>query len=562
MTDRPAVEPEVERRLGAAARAYELPAGDVDAVLRRGRRRATSRHRALAAVSIAALVGATLAGVDRLGGDAETNVASGTGVVRGEVGVVWRQVSPASGLGYSSAADANAPLYALSTAPGQADLRAGAVPPRVVWRSEDGVEWTALSALDQDLFLSDLSADGDRVYAVGTGPATAAVGARRPVSPLLVGWSDDGARTWQRTRLPLDLDAIAARSLRSGVVDTEVAAGPHGTVVVGVLDAALDVTAALPAGATAPHGWSSTAAGVDLLGPDRGPVCPEGTSPPKDDGPAPDVGQAPGEAQPLWCMRDDDERPVMVTPQDARGVTASYSWAELGVDGDLLRAVRRQPVAYFAPPGSDRFERVELPALASVQGTVLLDASDAGFDLVTTTTDGSLRGDSTGTVAILTSADGRSWGASQAAPAGGQLWAAAAGRVGSVVTIVAQRDSGAVVLRADGAGGWTTTSLTDAVDPDARGDRPVHVMSAGIGPFGVVAAVAVESRREGPVEQRVVVSRDGLVWDDAAVAELAGRPVRNVIRAAVVGERATVAVSVVAPDGDRPLQVVLVGTPD
>lgn len=76
----------------------------------------------------------------------------------------------------------------------------------------------------------------------------------------------------------------------------------------------------------------------------------------------------------------------------------------------------------------------------------------------------------------------------------------------------------------------------------------------------MVAAVAVASER-GTADQRVLVSRDGRTWDDAGIEELAGRPVRSVIRAGVVGDRATVSVSVTPQVGDRPEQLVLVGAP-
>ncbi|MGH9154889.1 MAG: hypothetical protein ACRD1K_03345 [Acidimicrobiales bacterium] len=152
---------------------------------------------------------------------------------------------------------------------------------------------------------------GDRLYAVGTGQATAAVGGR-PVSDLLVGWSDDAGRSFQRSRLPVDLAAVAARTTRFSVGESEVAAGPTGTVVVARLYAQLNLNGLLPAGATAPNGWATSATGVDLLGPGIPPPCPDpkghvteatlvAPEPPPMKGPAevgptrcPDPGAAPG----------------------------------------------------------------------------------------------------------------------------------------------------------------------------------------------------------------------------------------------------------------------------
>lgn len=554
MTDRLAADPGPELDLGSAACAYDLPAGDVDAVLRRAHRRTSRRHRFLAVVSVVALVTTAAVSVDLLDGEAgRTTVSSGTALVRGEVGVTWRAVTPAAGLGFATDIGSGLPLYALSTAPGQADVNAPNTP-RVVWRSDDGVEWTSVSNLDGDLFASDLSARDERVYAVGTGPATAAVGAgNQRVSPLLVGWSDDGARTWQRARLPVDLEAIAARSVRSTVRSTAVAAGPTGTLVVGVLDATLDVRASLPAGVTAPDGWASSPTGVDLVGPDIGAGCPEGKYEPGEG--EPEFVDPTGEVHPTWCTEDAATRSGMVvSPQDARGVTASYTWEQLGVDGDLLRAVRRQPVAFFAPSGSDRFDRVELPAVSDLQGQLILDASDAGFQLVASTADRV----GTASVVLLTSADGRSWSAADGV---GDGYAAAAGRTGGVTTIVAQRQGGPVVLRADGAGGWTTLPLTGVLDAGPHAET--HLQAAAVGPFGIVAAVVVapDGFPGGLAEERIVVSRDGATWDVLDAAELAGRPVRGIIRAAVAGDRALVTLSTTANDGSRPEQLVLVGTP-
>lgn len=544
----PAPDPDLD----GAARAYDVPAGDVGAVLHRAHRRATRRNRALAALSVMSLVATAAVGVDLLDGERPTTLSSGAPVVRGSVGMEWRVVTPASGLGFAASdAGSSLPLYAVSTAPGQAEVGAAAGRSDVVWRSDDGVEWTSVSVLDRDLFASDLSSRDDRVYAVGTGPATAAAG--RPVSPLLVGWSDDGARTWERAALPIDLAAVASRTTRSAVRSTAVAAGPAGTVVVGVLDASLDVARSLPAGVSAPHGWAYSTTGVDLLGPDRGAVCPQPESAPA---PAKEAGTDPtGEVQPAWCPAGDGSREgAVVSAQDARGVTASFTWEQLGVDGDLLRAVRRQLVAFAAPPGSDRFERLEVPDVAHVQGPVLLDASEDGFQVVATTAAGIAEPQ----LVVLASPDGRSWTAGEPLPAG---WAAAAGRVGGVTTVVAQDGRGPVLVRADGAGGWATTPLDGLLEPPA-GSR-VGLGSAAVGPFGVVASVVVApvDDRGGDLSAYVLVSRDGRGWEVVDVDELAGRPVRNVVRTAVAGDRVIVAVSVTPTSGGRPEQLVLVGTP-
>lgn len=71
--------------------------------------------------------------------------------------------------------------------------------------------------------------------------------------------------------------------------------------------------------------------------------------------------------------------------------------------------------------------------LPPVQGFLLLDATEVGFDLVTTAGEGLAAPDTTGKLSILTSTDGRSWEASETVVGAGALWATAAGRVGGAL---------------------------------------------------------------------------------------------------------------------------------
>lgn len=567
--------------LAAAARALDIPPGDPAAAMRRGGRRRQRRHRGLTGLAVVALV-ATVAGAVSVLDDPESeiSVATSAGLNRGDVGITWRAVTPESGLGYAPRIGTSAPLYALSTAAGQRELKEDV--PRVLWRSDDGIEWTAVSSSVEDLFVSDLASRDDRVYAVGTGPAGAAPAGQRPVPPLMVGWSDDGARTWDRASLPLDLQGLVSKTLRLNVASTTVASGPEGTVIAGVLDGGLDVAALLPDGATAPNGWATTATGVDVLGPARESVCPAGSLTPeammerrRDVRVITGEAEKPGEVYPTTCLPENQELSnagredfVQVPPQDARGVVASYTWEQLGVDGDLLRAVRRQPVAFAAAPGSTEFSRVDLPDLDPVGGPILLDAGGGGFDLVATTARTQTAKETDGVqLMVLHSDDGRAWTAGPAS--GASIWASAAGRVGGVPTVVGQSADGASVLRSSD-GGWTSTSLSSVMS-DTPAGADLSLMHAAIGPFGVVATVAVSrpmpeatdlaTFRPPPVDERILVSRDGATWQEYKIDDLAGRPVRNIIRVAVVGKRVAVTVSVKPESGDGPAQLVLVGTP-
>lgn len=580
MTDRSDATAPLTHDLAAAARTLDIPPGDPAAAVLRGGRRRQRQRRGFTGLAVVALV-ATVAGAVSVLDDpaAQIDVATSAGLTRDDVGVTWRAVSPESGLGYAPRIGSSTPLYALSTAAGQREVSDKT--PRVLWRSDDGVEWTAVATASDDLFVSDLVSRDDRVYAVGTGLAGASVGGKRAIPPLMVGWSDDGAKTWDKARLPLDLEGLMGKTLRLNVASSAVASGPAGTVIAGVLDGALDVPALLPAGVAAPDGWSTTATGVDILGPEKDGVCPAGTLTPEEAMArrGEDVKVVPvepagaGEVYPTTCMPENldmskmtRESMVQVSPQEARGVVASYGWDQLGVSGDLLRAVRRQPVAFFAEPGSTDFSRVDLPDLDPMSGPILLDAGDGGFDLVSTTTVSSTYREMEGVkVMVLHSDNGRSW---TAAPAtGAALWASAAGTVGGVPTVIGQSADGASMLRSTD-GGWVSASLTSVVS-DLPAGANVSLMHAAIGPFGAVATLAVQPQmseaelttRPTDIDERVLVSRDGTTWQEYKVGDLAGRPVRNIIRATVVGDRVAVTVLVKPESGEGSAQLVLVGTP-
>ncbi|HEX9968614.1 MAG TPA: hypothetical protein VGB03_00620, partial [Acidimicrobiales bacterium] len=350
--------------LGTAAERVHIRPGDLDAVVATARRRTGRRRQALAGMTAFTLLVSTAVAVRLTASDDDdgTPVATSGGARQGDVGVTWRRVDPKAGLGMARGLSDGSPLYAISTAPGEREPRRGEQLSRVVWRSDDGLEWTPTSTLGPDLYLADLATRDTRLYAVGTSPTSASpTGPGRPPkltsADLVVGWSDDGAKQWQKKKLPLDL---ASSPTRYGQVsDAEVASGPAGVLAVAVLSAELDVPALLPVGVTAPHGWATTDTGVDLVGPVRADACPDGSRAEKHDQP-----EASGEVMPVWCSKGDEG--ITVAPQEARGVTAAYSWADLKVGGDVLSAVRREPVAFFARAGSTDFERVDLPDLAGV----------------------------------------------------------------------------------------------------------------------------------------------------------------------------------------------------
>lgn len=544
--------------LDDVARRLDVGVGDVDRVKDRARTRDRRRRRAVAlltSVSLLAAAGLVSLRNGQEGDEGSPVAVVGAAAVRGDVPMRWERIDPASGLGMARdvgyGAAGAAPLYALSTAPGTVDVGKSR-PSRVVWRSEDGVEWTPSSTLGGDLYLSDLASTETRVFAVGTAPATAVGG--KKVSPPVLGWSDDGARTWNRAHADLDLAAIAASSLSVTVAGSDVATGPQGTLAVITIASTLDVPARLPDGVTAPHGWAFTADGVDVLGPMPEEPCPDGMTAEKGVPQGDAMGTAPAERQGVPCFRD-EEFVRMVPAQEVQGVTASYPWAALEVSGDLLRAVRRQPFAFFAEAGTTEFRRADLPSVELV-GDVVVQARPDGFDVAASAYEGG--------VTVLETADGTSW--TTGVVPGGLQWVQAIGRVDGRVAMIGMTSWGSAIVRADEHGGWQTTDLTSAVDPTVTADgSKAYVTAAGIGPLGAVVSVAVvaDGRDEDEVRHRVLVTRDGTTWSDTDLDELAGRDTRGASRVLVVGDRVVVTTGVVPadPQNDPHEQVVLLGAP-
>jgi hypothetical protein len=482
------VDPDLD--LHRAAAALHVPPGDLDTVISRAHQRSARRRRAVAAGTALTMVAAGLgvAWSTRDGGGGRTAIADGgTATRRGDVGVVWERVDARSALGFSPSVDGSSSLFALSTAAGQREFTPQN---RVIWRSDDGIEWTAASTLGDDLFLSDLATSGTRIYAVGTGPATASVPGKRPVSDLLVGWSDDGAKSWRHEPLPIDLESIVARSVNAGVGGTHVATSDDATVAIVTLRAEPDVAAMLPDDVTAPHGWALGTDGVDILG--DGPACSPGTSP-DERVPAPMRGkireeepQANSRVHPSTCMGPNGTI-EQVPAQQARGVTAHYTWAQLGVEGDFLRAVLGQPIAFRADSGSTSFERVELGLTESTYGVQLVGAP-AGFAFVGQVTDAPAQKE-TPTIVLLRSDDGREW-ARTPGPSG-MAWVSGLGLLNGRTALVGDGDGGPMLAVDNNSGGWSTTPLRDLVDVEDAKHTQISVASAAIGPLGVVAAVSV-----------------------------------------------------------------------
>jgi hypothetical protein len=482
-----------------AAQTIDLPPGDLDTVTARGVTLARRRHRVLAGGLTISVLAASAGLYTRLNQPRPVPVAAGNATAkRGDVAIRWEKVDSKSGLAFTTTL-AQDTLYAVSTAPGRSapdDRR------RFVWQSTDGIDWSAVTELKGDLYVANLADSGTRLYGVGTGPATAVVAGRKPVAPLVIGASEDGGRNWARQTLPIDVSAISAKSRSVDVRAVDVATTQDAVVAIASLASDLDVPSVLPAGKTAPNGWAITESGVDVLG--NGPECPPGTSTSPPNVPdkramarAAQGDTGPTREYPHECFTATGS-PSTVTPQQSRGVADSFTWDQLHVDGDLLRAVRAEPIVFRSDAGGLNFQRVESAEVAKLDGPGMLDRDGDGLLLVGQAgafPDG-MKANGPDTV-ILRSLDGRTWTTSPPPP--GLSYAAAIGRLGDRTSIMGESTSGPTLWVSDGTGGWSATSLASAVDPSVRDKANVSLVSAGVGRLGAVAVVAV---MRDPVAER------------------------------------------------------------
>ncbi|MCU1485764.1 MAG: hypothetical protein JWN67_2510 [Actinomycetia bacterium] len=575
--------------LASGADTFDLPSGDLGAVVQRGRRRNRRRHQLTATLAAVAIVATTVAAVRAANPDTPaTNFATEGGAHLGDSGIEWARVadpdSAISAWTYQGTTELGGATYALSTAPGQ---QAGDEPlPPVVWRSTDGVEWEQAST-PSGFRPNRLAAGDGRLYAIGTGPATAAT-----TPSVHVGWSDGGDGAWADQALPLDLAALQAKSTEVQVVPTGVAAD-HGAVVAAVtVGVRLDVPKLLPAGEAAPHGWYLATDGVDVLG--DGPECPAGTTAENPDpnvqrkiqaagsiaaddakkaekaaadgrtvtpptaGTVDPVGEtARGEQYDSWCFSPDGTGRAYA-PGEGRGVVAHHTWAELGVDGDLLRAVQGEPFLFRADAGSDRFERASVPSTLGVLGPPTIVSDGDGFVLVGSDRKRLGPKKEIAGLVVLTSTDGRTWAPDpQALPEVDGVQAI--GQVDGHLAVVGGSSDSAIYAELR-PGGWRTTSLTDLVG----GGKGSWVGAAAIGPLGVV--VSIGEAKGDVTTPSLLASRDGLTWSRTSVNDLVGGP-GDVARIVIKDDRAVVTAvahpegTKARPEGTKARQVALVGTP-
>lgn len=572
------------RHLRGLAATIELRPGDPAAAVSRAARRRQRRRAGLGAALGLVAVTTTVVAVGSRPDDELQAGSPFTPLAATEFD--WAVVDPdVSATVGNAAVTTDGTLYGLSTAPGRID---GDSPSdasrRVLYRSADGAEWTQ-TALPEDLWASDVTAAGDTVYAVGTGAAGGEAGALRLVS------SGDGGATWEDLALPLDLAGLRARHPGEiSVSGLDVAAGPAGVVAAVTVQAAPNIEARVPAGVELDldNGWSWDTSGVTIYGAPEAASLPTGAPPAAAPPPPPPAAVAPSavppplaepaseasttvpaEASPapVEAVEERDQQPESRGAVGEPPVVATYTWAELGVEGELLELITPRVHLIAAPDGAD-FREVTVDVDAGrVSSTATVLATPDGFLALVQRFD---EATDTESIRPFASVDGLAWEA--AGPdLPGYLRSAGllAGRP-AVVTDEIPRDDGGggrviTTLRVqDPAGSW---SAVDALAPLLAGGADateLQVVGASIGPLG---AVVVVHRFEGGGGElaagasTLVVSTTGADLTVVPVADHVEAPFASITGIIVTADAISATVVETEPGLGVADQRVLVGTP-
>jgi hypothetical protein len=225
--------PDLDRYLYDELRArsaqVELPAGDVDAVVARGRGRRRRRRTSgglIAVMTAGAVVGVVVADS---GQSHHTDVSTRIPALAPPVSsprLLWRAASVHDGLTpITSLASPGEIAYAVSTAPGQ--IVTSGYGTQTLYRSATGLSWKQADG-PNGVSVGDVSVNGARLYSVGTGPATADTGGAS-AEYAAVSWTVNGGVSWQKSVLPVHLGAPSNSTTDTGVI-IRVAAGPKGVV--------------------------------------------------------------------------------------------------------------------------------------------------------------------------------------------------------------------------------------------------------------------------------------------------------------------------------------------
>jgi hypothetical protein len=557
-------------QLRTHAAGVDVPAGDIDAVKARGRHR---RHRragtgALAVMAAAGTVTGVVVSSSSSGGSRKISIEAPTSVP-GAMGdqLTWRVAPTSAGLSdLTSLSSAGSIAYAVSTAPGV--VPAGNQPAQQLYRSADGLSWTTATGPD-GISAAGVAVDGNRVYTVGTGPATAATGNVSGAVTTAVSWTDNAGGSWRNSVLPVALNAPAGALSVTGEA-VNVAAGPKGVVAAVGINATADLTKLVP-GVSDKTLWTANANGVEVLGSQVSSRCGFGAADTRlnaalklKESAAFKAKASPLSAAHRAAMNTHEQaapigfatqqnqqgqvttvpcvgatgQPASVVPADqAYRVVKTYSWSQLGIGGQAEQALLGDPLVFFSNDGT-RFHQVSLPA--GTAGQAYVAAGTGGFAMAVQGADGP--------PVVVQSVDGLRWTQAPFALPAGVTGASGIGYVDRRLVVVGQTQTGAAAytLVSDG---WQAFPL------------PGNLFAVAFGSLGV--GVVGMSGKGNPGSWQVLFSRDGVQWSSASLASVSGGEVDGA-NLMVGADKVVVTVSRPAtgqPSTRIPTQVQVVGTP-
>ncbi len=512
----------LSQHLQSAAAGLRVAEAGAETVSRQGRRRRVRSRIAVAGVTVSVVVVAAVGAFALVDRDDETIVQvgspAGDGVGEGldstavESALEWREAAPdsaASAIGYVNGVEgSDGALYAVSTEPGRFDYSEANPqgPGQALYRSTDGgVNWEPVSS-NADLWIADLDASADRIYAVGTAPAQAGTTPTARTGDLVVASSTDGGTTWTNALLPLDV--VPDHSV-SGVYGAQVVVGPAGVVTAVPTTVQRDMEALVP-GVDLRWGWQPTDTGLAVYGEpedfdasSRLDWCPQEWVL---EGPSDEPNGTGGYFRCVHPETDDASFEFGAGLVIGSIVAAEYTWADLGLESyaDLVSTTVQM---FFSADGST-FEAVAIPAGVGINGSIELVTTETGFLAAVNSyaTPESTVADS----ALLRSGDGRSWTAT-APPASGGGYPAAFGVIGDRIVWVSTDFAGRSVIEstADGTT-WDAIELSSDIAGLIESQLEstsiqVWIERAAVGSGGAAVVLSVvETTQEGASATTIV----------------------------------------------------------
>ena len=350
------------------------------------------------------------------------------------------------------------------------------------YTSTDGVSWKEGGTQTGRHWFGDIMTTAQGLVAVGTAAATGPIERATGefgfggTGDAVVATSTDGGRNWRDIVLPLDLRALAKKAAAGGAKMTIQVSGAK--LVQG------------RAGLVALVGVAAEPGERDFF-----------------------TRVAPGSGGITFGA--DGVTTYRMTSSSAREIERVVPWSELGVDPEI-GALAGGRVHVFRSIDGETFSELGSFGGGSVERLVVTAAGYAAVVVVNR---------AAGTWAVMTSADGSSWSATDPLPFDAQSGVSSAGVVdGRLVVTGSYKGWPAVAAAEDGR--WRLTSLANGIA--AAGDQLI-VGQAVAGPGGVAFALTLASDPVAGItlhESGITLRVDGMargvaVIDDATGAELA-----------------------------------------